>query len=207
MPQILDSLALASEDLALRAMFAARKRVFVDLLKWNVPVISGRYEVDQFDTRDADYLILLDHAQQHRASARLLRTERPHLLSELYPFLCERPAPSGPTVREITRFCLDPLPGAAERRHARDQLVFALVDHALQEGITDYTGVATLGWFAQIVRFGWHCVALGAPTRVGDQTLVALHICVDERTRPCLEASGLYREPAFRLAGNRQVLA
>jgi hypothetical protein len=31
-------------DGVLRAMFAARKSVFVDLLKWNVPVVAGSYE-------------------------------------------------------------------------------------------------------------------------------------------------------------------
>lgn len=31
-------------DGVLRAMFAARKSVFVDLLKWDVPVLGGQYE-------------------------------------------------------------------------------------------------------------------------------------------------------------------
>lgn len=42
----------------LQAMFAARKRVFVDLLRWDVPVLDGRYEVDQFDDAHAEYLIV-----------------------------------------------------------------------------------------------------------------------------------------------------
>ena len=32
------------ENALLRSMFEARKRVFVDLLKWDVPVVEGRYE-------------------------------------------------------------------------------------------------------------------------------------------------------------------
>lgn len=51
-------------------LFEARKRVFVDLLKWDIPVLDGRYEVDQFDTSDAEYLILTDQRAAHRASAR-----------------------------------------------------------------------------------------------------------------------------------------
>jgi hypothetical protein len=31
-------------DNVMRAMFAARKAVFVDLLKWDVPVIDGQFE-------------------------------------------------------------------------------------------------------------------------------------------------------------------
>ena len=49
-----------SENDVLRAMFAARKEVFVDLLKWDLPVLDGRFEIDQFDTPAAHYLILAD---------------------------------------------------------------------------------------------------------------------------------------------------
>ena len=34
----------------LRAMFEDRKSIFVDLLKWDVPVLDGHFELDQFDT-------------------------------------------------------------------------------------------------------------------------------------------------------------
>ena len=61
-----------SRDLALRAMFEARKQVFVDLLKWDVPVLGGRFEVDQFDDEHAAYLVLSDDEGRHLASARLL---------------------------------------------------------------------------------------------------------------------------------------
>lgn len=63
----------------LRAMFEARKRVFVDLLKWEVPVVDGRYEVDQFDDEEAAYLIVVGADGGHAGSARLLKTTRPHL--------------------------------------------------------------------------------------------------------------------------------
>jgi N-acyl-L-homoserine lactone synthetase len=130
----------------LQAMFAARKRVFVDLLGWDVPVLEGRYEIDQFDDRAADYLIVADPLGRHLASARLLATTRPHILDSLFPELCSGDAPRGPAVREITRFCLDPRVGARARREARNVLVSALVAHALASGIETYTGVAELGW-------------------------------------------------------------
>lgn len=97
------------EDAMLRAMFAARKRVFVDLLKWDVPVLAGQYEVDQFDDPHANYLILTDTDGGHLGSARLLETERPHILDTLFPELCDLPLPRGPGVREITREVLTPL--------------------------------------------------------------------------------------------------
>jgi acyl homoserine lactone synthase/acyl-homoserine lactone synthase len=201
MELLLDRAPPALESAALRAMFTARKEVFIDLLKWDLPVLAGVYELDQFDDPDAEYLILLDRSGRHRASARLLRTDQPHLLGDLYPFLCDGPVPTGPTIREITRFCLDRHQTASERRSARNQLVTALAEHALQTGITDYTGVAELPWFTQILRFGWQCIPLGGIAREGARSLVGLHIHVDERTMDGLKRGGVYEPAAFRLIG------
>ena len=40
-------------DRTLRSMFEDRKSVFVDLLKWDLPVLDGRFELDGFDDRHA----------------------------------------------------------------------------------------------------------------------------------------------------------
>ncbi|MGN6374728.1 MAG: acyl-homoserine-lactone synthase [Sphingomonas sp.] len=182
-------------------MFAARKQVFIDLLKWDLPVLADTYEVDQFDDDQAEYLILLDDRGRHRASARVLRTDRPHLLGDLFPQLCDGPVPTGPTIREITRFCLDRHQTASERRAARNQLVTALAQHALRTGITDYTGVAELSWLTQILRFGWQCLPLGRIERDGPRTLAALHIHIDDRTIPGLRRTRVYEPLTLRLVG------
>jgi len=191
------------EDRALRAMFQARKEVFIDLLKWELPALGGCYEVDQFDTVDAEYLVLLDREMQHRASARLLRTDGPHILADLYPHLCAGPVPRGDTVREITRFCLDRHQRAADRRLARNQLVTALADHALANGITAYTGVAEQDWFEQIRLFGWTCEALGQPIAHGSRWLRALHIVIDDQTLAGLREAGTHATAHFALHAPR----
>lgn len=195
----LQSAAPSRSDIALRAMFEARKRVFVDLLKWQVPVLEGRFEVDQFDTADAEYLILTGVTGDHLASTRLLRTDGAHILADLFGHLCDGAIPSGPTCREITRFCLEPGLTTRQRREARNQLVTALVDHALRNGITDYTGVATPGWYEQIAEFGWNCCALGEPRQVGNQRLIALHIQIDQQTPDALAGLGIYSPASLGL--------
>lgn len=177
----------------LQAMFAARKRVFVDLLGWNVPVLEGRYEVDQFDDDHAEYLVVADEQGRHLASARLLETTRPHILDTLFPELSAGEIPRGARVREITRFCLDPAVGALARRDARNVLVSALVEHALARGIETYTGVAELGWLQQILAFGWRCRPLGLPRIVGPATLGALVIDITADTPGLLAANGIHR--------------
>lgn len=184
---------------ALRAMFAARKKVFIDQLKWDLPVLADLYELDHFDTPDARYLILLDPDDlRHRASARLLPTSGPHLLGEFYPHLCDDAPPSGEAIWEISRFCLDPAQTPAERRDARNQLVTVLADYALHNGISDYIGVAEQGWFDKITKFGWDCRALGGIHADSACEIVALHIRIDEDTLAGLQRTGTYAPLVLR---------
>jgi acyl-homoserine lactone synthase len=174
-----------------KAMFAARKSVFVDLLKWSVPVIGGLYECDELDSPDATYLILADAGGRHLASARLLPTDRPHLLNTHFAQLCDERAPSGPHIFEISRFCLDRALRAPVRRRVRDSLIHALVDHALETGITSYSAIAPTAWSRQILAFGWQCQPLGPPMTIGDARLEALRIDIDDTTSAALCAQGL----------------
>jgi acyl-homoserine lactone synthase len=192
MVQISERVPQPLADETLRGMFEARKRVFVDLLKWNVPVLEGRFELDQFDDEHAVYLVVRGASGEHLASARLLETERPHILDTLFPDLCAVAVPRGPTVREITRFCLDRRLSAARRLAVRNMLVSALVDHALAQGITVYTGVAEFGWLQQILAFGWRCRPLGLPAVRDGRTLGALRIEISAETPALMTRTGVY---------------
>lgn len=166
----------------LDAMHADRKRVFVDLLKWDVPHDS-RLERDQFDDDYAEYLIVQDkQTAEHLASVRLLRTERPHILGDIFPMLSTDPVPRGPEYREITRLCLAPGIGRAARIACRNQLARSLVEYALMTGVKAFTGVAEMGWFSQILSAGWSCRPLGMPTQIDGRTLCALRIDISTAT-------------------------
>lgn len=190
----------APGDAALRAMFAARKQVFIDRLKWDLPALDDRFELDQFDNPQARYLILLDPDDlRHRASARLLPTTSPHLLGNIYPHLCPDGAPSDESMWEVSRFCLDPAQTAAERLDARNQLVSALADHALHSGIREYVGIADTRWFAKISSFGWSCRAFGPARPDGACPILAFGIRIDEDTLPGLQRTGTWAPLGLRL--------
>lgn len=195
MLHILQSVAQPATDTVLRAMFAARKAVFVDLLKWDVPVLGGQYEIDQFDDAHATYLILAEAGGTHLASARLLPTRRPHILGSLYAGLCAEAPPQGDDIFEITRFCLDRRLTTRARRAVRDTLVSALAEHALASGITAYSAIAEIGWSRQILAFGWHCVPLGLPQMLGGKMLTALRIDITPETPALLAANGIAAHP------------
>lgn len=184
-------------DEVMRAMFAARKAVFVDLLKWDVPVLGGAYEIDQFDDVHARYLILADREGRHLGSARLLPTMRPHLLDGFYSGLCETSPPRSHAIFEITRFCLDRALSAVRRRAVRDTLVVALADYALANGITGYVAIAEDGWRHKILGFGWRCRTLGPIARCGGQMLGALHIEISAETPALLAGAGITPLPSL----------
>lgn len=204
---LVDSAAGSVPDGVFRSMLAARKRVFVDLLRWDLPVLNGHYEVDQFDDAHARYLIITDTDQAHLASARLLPTTRPHILDTLFPTLCSGAIPHGPQVFEITRFCLSRELRSAGRRKVRNQLVSALAAQALETGIKTYTGVAEMAWLQQILSFGWQCRVLGEPLPSGAALLGALEITITPETPAALAAGGVWSpipsdEPPARRAAN-----
>lgn len=183
--------ARAMENRLFRSMFEERKRVFVDLLRWDVPVLAGRYEIDQFDNDSAVYIVIANAEGEHLASARLLPTISDHILGTIFPELCEQRPPRGGAILEITRFCLARRLRARERLEVRNRLVSAFVEYALRNRIQSYTGVAEWSWFQQILSFGWACRPLGLPGSTS--CLVALQIDIDGRTREQLQASGIWR--------------
>lgn len=179
----------------LKSMFAARKSVFIDLLRWGVPVLDGAYEVDQFDTEHASYLVLTDREGCHLGSARLLPTMRPHILDSFYPELCGGNPPRAQDVFEVTRFCLDRSLNSRERRVVRNTLVTALAEHAIANGISGYSAIAELGWLQQILAFGWACRPLGLPVAFGGKMLGALAIKIETNTPELLRAAGIRALP------------
>jgi acyl-homoserine lactone synthase len=198
MAWILKGLGDANDDGLVQQMFEERKRVFVDILGWDVPVLEGRYEVDQFDNERAVYLIVDDGHGRHLGSARLLSTTREHILGSIFPHLCAGPIPSGDKTLEITRFCLSPEVRARERLSARKRLVSALAEYAIRTDVEAFTGVAEKAWFDQIAAFGWDCRSLGPPEGNANRALVGLHIDIGPDTISGLRRMGNYAEVQLR---------
>lgn len=146
-------------------MHRQRRRVFVDGLGWPLP-LAGTVETDQYDADDVIYLLVKDDLQARlRASVRLLRTDRPHPLLDLFPDLCEGPVPCGSNVWEISRFCTDPgLAGRRDRLALLWQIICACLETALRFGIERMTFIANKALRPLALNCGWDAAPLG-PTR------------------------------------------
>jgi acyl-homoserine lactone synthase len=151
-------------------------------LKWNVPH-DAYGERDGFDDDHAEYLIVEDpQTGHHLASLRLLRTDRPHLLGEVFADLCGDGVPCGPDIREVTRLCMSPRLRARDRLAARNMLIRSMVEYALLTGIRAFTGVADMAWLSQILSAGWDCRPLGPPKIIEGSMIGALIIHIQPNT-------------------------
>jgi N-acyl-L-homoserine lactone synthetase len=192
MIRILEGAEAPGTDPLLDAMFRDRKRVFVDFRRWDVPVIDGEFEVDQFDGPRTVYCVATDARGEHHGSIRLLPTDGPHILGDLFPELCDGVIPTGPDIWELTRACLSPRLTARERRQVRNALTSAVVEYALDRRINAFTCIADSGWLSQVLALGWDCSPLGLP-RLIDRTMTgALRIDITPATPGLLQNAGTH---------------
>lgn len=191
MIHIIDNHIAAGCQPLLQSMFADRKRLFVDLFRWDVPVVDGQYEIDQFDTADAAYIVISENGE-HQASLRLLPTSHPHMLDTLFPHLCPVGVPSGEAIWESTRLCLPQRHGAERRKILRNRLISAMADLALERGIERYTGVLPDPFRKEVLAMGWPAEPLGPAVRMPGGPVGAFAVSIDVDTPERLGWTGTY---------------
>lgn len=180
----------------LEAMHAHRKRVFVDRFGWALPVTTGGLEIDQFDGEAATYLLALGEAGALTGSLRLLPSLGPHVLGDLFPYLCEEKVPRGADVWEVSRFCTNP--DLADPALARKQLLVALVEFALLRGVSRFTCVTHLLGLQQLIGIGWDAKPLGLPHPDGRTTIGALAIDITPETLKLLRNQAGFNAPVLQ---------
>jgi acyl-homoserine lactone synthase len=167
---------------ALMEMHRQRKEVFIDQMKWRLDETAG-IEIDAYDCAEAVYLI---EASAPRApvtgSARLLRTDRPHLLGDHFLSLCDEPPPAGADVWEATRFCPAPETPAGQARHdLLARIIAGIMETALIFGVERVTFVANAALTPLAAKAGWDAQPLGQARKVGRDRLTAFVAAIDHR--------------------------
>lgn len=200
MIHIIDNHLAAESRPLLQSMFADRKRLFVDLFGWDVPVVDGRYEMDQFDNAHTVYLIAAEPDGSHAASIRLFPSTQPHMLSTLFPHLCPHGVPADERTWESTRLCLPQRHGAERRRMYRNMLFTAMVDVALARGIERYTGLIPDPFRKEVLAMGWRAEPLGPAVRIPGGPVGAFLIHVGPDTPDRLRWTGTYTNLAEQVS-------
>lgn len=177
------------------ALARYRYRIFVEQLGWDLPVVDGCLERDQFDRSDTVYVIARDEDGSICGCARLLPTTRPYLLKELFPFLLAEPMqpPEEAGVWELSRFAAN-MPGDAGHdspEWAIRPMLTMVVRQALQLGAHRLIGVTFLSMERLFRRINVHAHRAGPARRIDNRMVVACWIDIDAQT---LSALGIATE-------------
>ncbi len=166
----------------LDSMYRLRCDVFHERLRWDVRVEHGR-EHDWFDLIGPHYLIAHDGGASALGCCRLLPTQGPNMLRDIFPTLLDgAPAPAGPAIWEVSRFAID-------QRCAGEGYGFGAVPASMlaemfrfagTHGIEALVGVTSAPVERMLRHLGLHVERLGATQRIGRVMSLAFRMPVAE---------------------------
>ena len=175
----------ANRDLYKRELiefFQARYRIYVHEKHWREDDGSG-FEIDQFDTDAATYLIGIEDGRVI-CGTRLLSTTQPHMADQVFPHLSNLTGiVRSPQIAEWTRAFI-----IQERREngigpIKGQICAATMQFCLQEGIDQVGGIQDLYWMRLWKRLGWKVNPAGTPAKVAGRWCVVAYMQVSEAAR------------------------
>lgn len=184
-----------------------RHRVFVEEKGWNALRRPDGREIDQFDTPHAVHFLAME-GDTVIGYSRLLPTTRPHLLSDVYPQLCEGERPVGPHLWEWTR------QGVARSHRARGRVVnpvsiallTGIVEWGREHGLTALLLQMPTLYMIHVIQLHFRAQPLGLPIQIGGEEIMAATAAFDDRTLARLRTvhgdsrSVLVSEPAYLAA-------
>ena len=159
-----------------------RHKVFVETLGWQLQTQNG-LELDQFDRPDTVYVATQDDAGYVNGCARLLPTDQPYLLGEVFPQLMNgQLPPCTPDVWELSRFAA--MDFNNKTSSALGQFSSPVAVRLLQESIACAAGygakrlitVSPIGIERLLRKAGFHAHRAGPPMVIGGHPIFACWI-------------------------------
>ncbi|WP_019646974.1 acyl-homoserine-lactone synthase [Novispirillum itersonii] len=172
-----------------------RYQAFVARQGWDIPHHDGT-EWDQFDTPAARY-VLVEYGGQCAAACRLVPTEVPYMLADVFPGLLPYTPPRAPDIWEASRIAVDHTLPAGLRRQCLLTLILAVQEEGIRLGVRHYLGLMPLlVWRMALIRNGVSVRILtegeqlidGTPTAAGE---IAVDPATVARVRALLEAQAV----------------
>lgn len=160
------------------AMHRLRKRVFHDLLGWDVSV-EDAWEIDSYDRSNPLYVLSYGENGALRGSLRLLPTLGPNMLDDTFPILLG----DGPEIRaadiwESSRFCIDPEISQDRSSNqvtiAAAELMCGVGELGLSSGLSHIVTVTDVFLERMFKRMGCPGERIADPHRIGSVYAVAV---------------------------------
>lgn len=190
-------------------MFRLRKRVFHDLLNWNV-LVDGDWEIDHYDLSNPIYVLSYSETTGRlRGALRLLPTLGPNMLSDTFPVLLGAgPDIRSPAIWESSRFCIDPEisqdRGSNQVTTAAAELMCGVGELGLSSGLTHIVTVTDVFLERMFRRMGCAGERLGVPQKIGGVHAVAISWAIDDallsRMKAVAEIDGAVLPPETTVA-------
>ena len=162
----------------MESYFRKRHEIFVEERGWRDLAHHDGLERDQFDDEHTTYLMAIDGGKVVGGS-RMYPTLRPHMISEVFMHLVDRPLPRNSMTLEWSRYFI-----VKERRVGRTEcrLLAAVQQYCLDEGITSLTGIQDMWWVPRWQQLGFKVHPLGLPQIVEGQPTMAVRIFISEES-------------------------
>ncbi|TCL73496.1 acyl-homoserine-lactone synthase [Rhizobium sp. BK251] len=170
---------------AMDDMFRLRKRVFNDLLKWDVNV-QDEWEIDDYDRSNPLYVLSYSpQTGRLRGALRLLPTNGPNMLDDTFPILLgDHPKIRNPSIWESSRFCIDPEISQDRSSNqvtvAAAELMCGVGELGLSSGVSHIVTVTDVFLERMFRRMGCPGERIGEPQRIGSVYAVAIAWEVNE---------------------------
>lgn len=166
-----------------QSLYRFRKRLFVDILRWDLPLGDGPEERDQFDRVDTVHVGLFQ-GRELIGCFRAIRTDHAYLTQSLFPHLAEfRNFPRSADAWEISRFGVTPGSGLlAARINYAIMFRFAELVHAQAlVALVDLTYERFLGRLGIVTRRYGPPQSIGRDLDGRDMRVVAGEIPISEQ--------------------------
>lgn len=156
-----------------------RHDYFVDRKGWRPPSPDGR-ERDQFDTDAATYILGIEEGRVV-TSCRLIPTSEPHLVSEVFSDFCQfGSVPRRRDWAEWTRTFVATEQRGMGRRGTLTQICCAVMEYALEEGLSAVGGIQELYFLPQHKMLRWNVRPMGLAREVNGEYYIVAYIDVNE---------------------------
>lgn len=160
------------------AMHRLRKRVFHDLLGWDVQVMDA-WEIDEYDRANPLYVLSYADDGKLRGSLRLLPTLGPNMLDDTFPVLLGNGSQiRSASIWESSRFCIDPQISQDRASNqvtiAAAELMCGVGEMGLASGLTHIVTVTDVFLERMFKRMGCPGERIGSPQRIGVVQAVAV---------------------------------
>jgi acyl-homoserine lactone synthase len=163
-------------------MYRIRHAIYVKERGWKALDRPDGRDIDQFDTDEAEYLLVLER-EKVVGGMRMVPTLAPTLMSELFPQLCVRPVIRQSDVLELSRiFVIPERRGDQAKPHVEDMLLCSVMEYGLESGLSQFAIVLETWWLPRLQERGWRVTPLGLPEDIDGMSTIAVAVEVSEES-------------------------